>query len=210
MLQDLRKDYKKFKLSKTDLDVCPIKKFEKWFEEAQIANDEEPNACVLSTVNKNYNVSSRVILLKGIENNEFVFYTNYESRKGRDLNEVPNASMVFWWKQSERQVRIEGCVKRIENIRSDQYFYSRPFESQLVALVSKQSTIIEDENFLESKFNELKQQVTPDNIQRPSYWGGYALKPLRFEFWQGGANRMHDRFEFLLADNIWIINRLAP
>lgn len=210
MIKDLRKDYQRYRLLRSDLSDCPFEMFESWFNQALSAAVDEPNICVLSTADKQLKVSSRLVLLKGFDKNGFVFYTNYNSNKGKALAENPYASMVFWWPQLERQVRIEGISIKTSDQDSEEYFNSRPYESRLTAIVSPQSSIIENDNILSEDFEALKTQICPDMLIKPKHWGGYIVQPERIEFWQGRPGRLHDRFEYIKSDKIWIINRLAP
>jgi len=210
MIKDLRKDYNRFRLLRADLYDSPFEMFESWFTQAINSGVEEANICMLSTADKNFKVSSRLILLKGFDKNGFVFYTNYNSIKGKALSENPNAALVFWWPQLERQVRIEGLAEKTTAEESDEYFNSRPYESRLAAIISQQSSIVENDNILTEDFEALSKELCTDMLKRPPHWGGYIIKPERIEFWQGRPGRLHDRFEYLKNDNDWIINRLAP
>ncbi|MEM6361045.1 MAG: pyridoxamine 5'-phosphate oxidase, partial [Bacteroidota bacterium] len=171
----------------------------------------EVNAMHLSTVNPNGMPSSRIILLKGIENNGFVFFTNYQSDKGKDLDANPAAALLFFWKELERQVRIQGHIEKISKEDSEQYFQSRPKGSQIGAWTSPQSTVIESRELLEEREKAIAEKYKDEEVlPKPEQWGGYILKPMRIEFWQGRPNRLHDRILYSQVDGHWKINRLAP
>jgi pyridoxamine 5'-phosphate oxidase len=209
-LSDLRKEYLFSSLDEKSIDADPLKQFSAWFEEAIHAEIEEPNAMVLSTADRDGNVSGRVVLLKGIDHNGFVFYTNYDSRKGLQLASNPKASLTFPWYAMERQVRVEGSVVKISRQESKAYFGSRPADSQVSACVSPQSCVIPDRSFLESMREGFLLDLDGDRPQCPDNWGGYLLKPTLVEFWQGRAHRLHDRLQFRLAGKKWLVERLAP
>jgi pyridoxamine 5'-phosphate oxidase len=179
-------------------------------EEAVKSNIIDPNAMILATSNKDSIPSVRVVLLKGFDNEGFIFYTNYESKKGKNLVENPNASILFFWKELERQIRISGRVNKISQKESEEYFHSRPRESQLAALASNQSEVIPGREFLEQKFNEFKEEYHDKEIPLPPHWGGFKLFADSFEFWQGRENRLHDRISFSKDNSAWKIVRLAP
>ncbi len=204
----LRNEYKKRKLDKADLHTDPITQFKQWLDEAIKADVEEPTAMTLATVDKNSHPSARIVLLKFINENGFVFFTNYKSKKGTDLQENPNAALVFFWPELERQVRVKGKVEKLDELISDEYFRSRPKESRISAIISPQSQPIPNREYLEEKVKEF---ITQKNeITRPPYWGGFILLPSEIEFWQGRENRLHDRFLFTKKAGIWEIRRLAP
>lgn len=186
----------------------PIKQFEKWFNEALEAKVLEPNAMHLATIS-NGKPHGRIVLLKGFDETGFVFFTNYESNKGREIAEVPFASLTFFWGSMERQVRIEGEIVKTTPIESDEYFQLRPRGSRIGAWVSHQSTVITKEE-LENRQKELEAQYGDDFIPRPPYWGGYRVIPERIEFWQGRPSRLHDRILFTAIDGDWKIDRLSP
>ena len=206
----IRRDYLLKELTENTVKQNPYEQFSIWMEEAIKANVIDPSAMILATAGKNNQPTSRVVLLKGIEVNGFVFYTNYESKKGRNLIENPNASLLFFWKEFERQIRICGKVEKVSAKQSEEYFHSRPYESQLAAWVSDQSNVIPDRGYLEKRFVEMKMKFEGKEIPLPPFWGGFKLIPDEFEFWQGRENRLHDRICYQLEKNIWKIVRLAP
>jgi pyridoxamine 5'-phosphate oxidase len=212
-LADLRREYASGGLRRTDLDANPIKQFQKWFAQAEIAlaqNQLDVNAGTLATADKNGIPSARVVLLKGLDERGFTFFTNYDSRKGRELAENPNAALVFYWHELERQVCIAGSVKKTSREESKNYFKSRPRGSQLAAWASDQSKTISDRAALETNWQELEKKFATD-IPLPPNWGGFILKPERIEFWQGRPSRLHDRFSYTRRpDNSWKLERLAP
>jgi pyridoxamine 5'-phosphate oxidase len=212
-LADLRREYTSGGLRRADLDANPIKQFQKWFAQAEIAlakNQLDVNAGTLATADKNGIPSARVVLLKGLDERGFTFFTNYDSRKGRELAENPNAALVFYWHELERQVCIAGSVKKTSREESKNYFKSRPRGSQLAAWASDQSKTISDRAALETNWQELEKKFATD-IPLPPNWGGFILKPERIEFWQGRPSRLHDRFSYTRRpDNSWKLERLAP
>ena len=210
-IANIRKDYRKATLDVSNVGNDPVKQFEKWFTEALSADVMEPNAMNLATVNDQGKPSSRIVLLKGLENNRFVFYTNYQSKKGKELENNPACALTFFWPELERQVRIEGIASRVEPSLSDVYFQSRPRESQMGAWASPQSAPIEDRAILVQRFGEIEKKFQGQTVlPRPHQWGGYQVEPLQVEFWQGGPGRLHDRIQFVRVDNVWKIYRLAP
>jgi len=210
-LATIRKDYRLQSLSEEDVDTNPIKQFEKWFQQALASGIEEPNAMTLATSTTDGKPSARIVLLKGIKDNGFVFFTNYESKKGKQLHDNPFAGIVFFWKELERQVTIQGEIKKVGEEESDEYFASRPLESRIGAWSSPQSQVIENREVLEKNVAYYSDKYQSQNIPRPSHWGGYILMPTLIEFWQGGAGRLHDRLQYSIdATNSWIIKRLAP
>lgn len=210
-LADIRKDYRLQSLSEEDVDANPIKQFEKWFQQALVSGIEEPNAMTLATCTTDGKPSVRIVLLKGIKENGFIFFTNYESKKGKQIHDNPFAGIVFFWKELERQVTMQGQIKKVSEQESDEYFASRPQESRIGAWSSPQSQVIENREVLEKNVAYYADKYESQNIPRPPHWGGYILIPTLIEFWQGGAGRMHDRLQYTIdATNSWIINRLAP
>lgn len=210
-LASIRKDYRKAKLDVADVDKDPVKQFGKWFGEALQAEVMEANAMNLSTVNREGRPSARMVLLKGLENNRFVFYTNYQSKKGKDLEENPACALTFFWPELERQVRVGGIASRVSSEVSDLYFKSRPIESQVGAWASPQSILIESRTILEQRFEQMRKKFEGlSALPRPHQWGGFQVEPFEVEFWQGGPGRLHDRIQYLKVDGSWKIYRLAP
>lgn len=210
-LHNLRKDYKQDTLSKSQVDENPIVQFGTWMNEAISSTLViEPNAMTLITSTPDGKPSARVVLLKSFDNEGFVFYTNYESRKGHELNVNPHACIVFDWHVMERQVRIEGIVKKVSPEESDRYFNSRPKSSQLGAWISPQSTFIDNRQELDDRRINIENQFKDKIITRPPNWGGYVLMPHTIEFWQGRQSRLHDRLIYIKTDATWILRRLAP
>lgn len=206
----LRKDYKLRSLLEKDADKDPIQQFDMWWEEAVKSNVEELNAMTLATCDKNNKPSARIVLLKGFKKEGFIFFSNYNSRKGKELENNSHAALVFFWKELERQVRIEGSVERLSNEESDTYFTLRPEQSRISAWSSPQSQVIKSREILEANFIKYQQQFTDGIIIRPPYWGGYIVKPDTIEFWQGRPNRLHDRLQYTITNAEWKIERLAP
>lgn len=208
-LADIRTDYSKETLDTSDVFASPIMQFEKWMQAAITAEVHEPTAMNLATVNKSYSVSSRIVLLKGIENGKFVFFTNYKSHKGHDVNEINSVGLNFFWPQLERQIRIEGTISKISFERSKEYFYSRPIESQIGAWASHQSEPLKNREELEARFTDLKNKFG-NEVPMPDFWGGYEVDANYFEFWQGRPSRLHDRIAYTFENNAWKIERLNP
>lgn len=210
-LKDIRREYTMASLDIANVDPNPLKQFEKWFDEALKADVLEVNAFNLATLNEHGRPTSRIVLLKGIEAEEFYFYTNYQSKKGRELEQNGACAMTFFWPELERQIRIEGFAQRAESEKSDLYFASRPRGSQIGAWSSPQSTPILNREILEQRAKNITEKFKDeDKIPRPKQWGGFKVQPILFEFWQGRANRLHDRIEYNLTETKWKIYRLAP
>jgi pyridoxamine 5'-phosphate oxidase len=210
-IADIRKNYSKKKLSEEKVNKNPIKQFEKWWKEALGAKIVEPNAMTLATASAEALPSARIVLLKDLSEKGFVFFTNYDSYKGRQLAENPRACLVFFWKELERQVRITGLVNKLAAAESDAYFYSRPKGSRLGAITSPQSQVIDSREWLDEQYRLLKKKTKKEGIERPLHWGGYIVRPVVIEFWQGRPSRLHDRIQYSLEDDgEWRIERLAP
>jgi len=210
-IADIRKEYKLQTLSEKDIHKDPFGQFERWWGEAIHSGVEEPNAMTLATASADAMPDARIVLLKGFDNRGFTFFTNYHSAKGQQLLENPRATLVFFWKELERQVRISGLVSLSPAAVSDEYFSSRPEGSRIGAWASPQSETIESREWLEEKEKEYREEWAGRSIERPEYWGGYTVKPINIEFWQGRPSRLHDRFRYSLQNGgSWTIERLAP
>ena len=207
----LRREYSSETLLEQDVAADPIQQFQKWWDQVITSEIVEPNAMTLATASADGLPSARVVLLKGFDERGFVFFTNYESFKGMQLEENPKACLVFFWKELERQVRILGVASRLPEEESDVYFHSRPVGSRIGAWASPQSQVIENREWLERTFDKRKVEFREGNIPRPPHWGGYLVKPVIVEFWQGRFSRLHDRIQYTLQeDGTWKIERLAP
>ena len=210
-LHDLRKDYSLAGLLEADLNADPIEQFRVWFVAVKEAKGIEPNAMTLATADKDGNPSARTVLLKGLDAQGFVFYTNYESDKGRQLSDNPRAELLFYWAELERQVRVHGVVSRLDSASSERYFRSRPMGNQLGAVVSPQSQVIVSRDALDLEYEQLRETYGAGEVPMPDYWGGYRVVPESLEFWQGRTSRLHDRLRYRKgAGGHWIIERLAP
>ncbi|MGV3774915.1 MAG: pyridoxamine 5'-phosphate oxidase [Verrucomicrobiales bacterium] len=205
----LRKDYTMGGLRRKDLKSDPVEQFQLWFSQAITAQVSEPNAMTLATVDPSGQPSSRIVLVKGVDYSGFSFFTNFDSRKGRELEANPKASLTFFWPGLERQVGIRGVCSKLSREEAATYFKSRPIGSQWSAWVSKQSGVIESRTELETRLEEVKEQFGED-VPLPEYWGGFVLAPEVIEFWQGRASRLHDRFRYTRQANGWLIERLSP
>lgn len=209
-LADIRIDYTLKSLDISDVNADPITQFNTWFKEALHAKVLEPNAMTLSTLGKNGFPNSRIVLLKGIDDG-FVFFTNYQSTKGEELAQHPKVALTFFWPELERQVRVIGEVAKVSEKESDEYFFSRPFSSQIGAWVSPQSKEIPNRSFLEEREQAYAKELKPDTVRRPPHWGGYRVTPIEIEFWQGRPSRLHDRILYSLEKpSNWNIKRIAP
>jgi len=209
-IADIRTDYTKFSIDEFGLKDNPLDQFNDWFNHALKTQVSEVNAMVLSTVSPKGIPSARVLLLKGIENGGFTFFTNYNSSKGNDLAINPNACLTFFWQELEQQIRVTGCVEKIEENLSKAYFHSRPRASQISALASQQSSVVKRREDLTNEVERLEKLYENKEIPKPQHWGGYVLKPTSVEFWQGRSSRLHDRFLYQEVEGVWQIERLAP
>lgn len=210
-IASLRQNYDRHHLNEQDVATNPLEQFARWFEEAVAANYYEPNAMTLATVSADGRPSARVVLLKGVDHGGFVFYTNYNSRKGQDLAANAWAALTFWWDTLERQVRIEGQVEKVSPAESEAYFLSRPRESRLGAWVSNQSDVIDSREQLTARLATVQAEYADKEVPRPPYWGGYRLQPAWVEFWQGRPGRLHDRLAYERQDDGgWHLSRLSP
>lgn len=210
-LGTMRKDYDSAALDEADLDPDPFGQFDRWFAQAREAGLVEPNAMALASSDPVGRPSVRMVLLKGADERGFVFFSNFESRKGRELSVNPHAALLFWWDRLQRQVRIEGEIAVVDDAEADAYFATRPYASQIGAWASAQSTAIPGREALEARTRELERAQKEGHVSRPPYWGGYRLRPVRFEFWQGRRSRLHDRLVYRAqSESGWTIERLAP
>ncbi|MEK0412541.1 MAG: pyridoxamine 5-phosphate oxidase [Bacteroidota bacterium] len=221
-IADIRKDYKLASLEEADVASNPIDQFTRWWNDAVASQIDEVNAMTLATVNTAGAPVARIVLLKGYNPEGFIFFTNYESDKGKNLAQNPNAALVFFWKELERQIRIEGTVQKVSAEESDRYFNSRPASSRIGAWASPQSAVIENRLVIEQNVERYTSIFANDSIERPDHWGGYIVKPTSIEFWQGRSSRLHDRIRYKLetsgynaatdtrTDANWKIERLAP
>ncbi len=210
-ISNLRREYKREKLKLEDLDKNPFKQFDSWFDTARKFVEKDPNAMSLATVGRSGMPSLRTVLLKYYDESGFVFFTNYESTKSKQISENSNVALLFTWLDLERQIVIEGTAAKISKAESLKYFSSRPAGSQLGAWVSNQSSVISSKSILLTKLAEMKRKFKDGKIPLPDFWGGYRVLPRQIEFWQGGENRLHDRFLYTnVGDEQWKIERLAP
>lgn len=209
-IAELRREYASRALGEDQADADPIRQFTAWFDEAASAQILDVNAMTLATTAADGDPDARIVLLKGFDDDGFVFFTNYQSAKGRDLAAHPRACLLFFWVELERQVRITGSVTRVSRSESEEYFHSRPFESQVGAWASPQSTPVADRTLLETRYAELSAQYAGQTVPLPEYWGGYRVAPEKVEFWQGRPSRLHDRLLYTRGPNGWSRSRLAP
>jgi pyridoxamine 5'-phosphate oxidase len=208
---EIRKEYTRKGLMESDMETDPVRQFNMWWLEAVEANIVEVNAMTLATASADGIPSARIVLMKGFSEKGFIFFTNYDSFKGQQLSENPKACLLFFWKELERQVRITGIVEKLSGEESNAYFQSRPRASQVGAVASPQSQVIESRQWLDEKYKEVVQQFENTTVERPSHWGGYLVTPVIIEFWQGRPGRLHDRIQYTLSeDGNWKIERLAP
>ena len=210
-IADIRKDYKLASLEEADVAANPIDQFTRWWNEAVASQIDEVNAMTLATANAAGVPAARIVLLKGYNPHGYIFFTNYESDKGKNLAQNPHAALVFFWKELERQIRITGTIKKISTEESDEYFHSRPLGSQVGAISSPQSKVIPNREYLEQLVATNLEKYKEGNVPLPSNWGGYMVHPTNIEFWQGRSSRLHDRIKYNLAtDGQWTKVRLAP
>ena len=210
-IADIRRDYSLKTLLETEVADTPFLQFVDWWKQAVESEIDEVNAMTLATASLEGVPSARIVLLKGYNEKGFVFFSNYESAKGQELAENPKASLLLFWKELERQVRITGLVEKLSAAENDEYFLSRPTGSQIGAWASPQSHVIENRSWLERRVEELNEKFKTEQLTRPPHWGGYRVKPVIIEFWQGRSSRLHDRIQYTLQDNgSWKIERLAP
>lgn len=210
-IADIRKDYRLKNFSEADAAADAIQQFTAWWNDAIASEIDEVNALTLATATRDGKPSARIVLLKGYDENGFVFFTNYKSNKGEELAQNPQACMVFFWKELERQVKIEGLIEKVSEKESDEYYFSRPVGSQVGAWCSPQSSVISGRNVIEENVKKYEARFASTPITRPAHWGGYRLKPQLVEFWQGRPSRLHDRLQYTLeVSGSWKIERLAP
>lgn len=211
-ISDERKDYSLASLNEDSVDADPIKQFEQWLAEVRTTDQVEPTAMNIATSTESGEISSRMVLLKAVDDNGFSFFTNYDSKKSQDIEANAQAALCFWWSSLERQVRVQGKVRRVSVQESDKYFHSRPRGSRIGAIASQQSRVIASSEILQQQVEAVNAQYDgQDHIPRPQYWGGYRVVPNMIEFWQGRPSRLHDRIRYLLdANGDWHIERLSP
>ncbi|MBP9888355.1 MAG: pyridoxamine 5'-phosphate oxidase [Leptospiraceae bacterium] len=206
----MRRNYTKDGLLEKDLKTNAIEQFSTWFNDARNSKILEPNAMTLATADKSGLASARIVLLKSFDEKGFIFFTNYESRKGKEIAETKKGTLLFFWDILERQIRIEGKIKKISRQDSQNYFHTRPFESQIGAIASNQSYVLKSRDDLEKRYVDLLQKYKGQTVPMPKHWGGYILEPTKIEFWQGRASRLHDRILYTKKNKTWKIERLSP
>ena len=209
-IADIRKDYKLQSLLEQDISQDPFEQFDAWWNNAINSDIEEVNAMTLATCTTTGTPSARIVLLKGYDNEGFKFFTNYQSHKAGEMEQNPKVALVFFWKELERQIRIEGTVEKVSPVESDEYFASRPLKSKIGAWASPQSKQVDNRLWIEDSFEEFSDKFTEEEVPRPPHWGGYIVKPSLFEFWQGRRSRLHDRIQYTKEEIGWKIERLAP
>lgn len=210
-IADLRKDYQLAALGEQDVDKDPFRQFDKWWQEALQGEVEEANAMTLATSTREGKPTARIVLLKSFDEHGFVFFSNYESRKGQEMDANAQVSLLFFWRELQRQVRIDGVVSKVPAEMSDEYYHSRPLGSRIGAIASPQSRVIADRAVLEEWVSKVTERYSLEAPPRPVYWGGYQVKPLLIEFWQGRSSRLHDRIQYTPgSEGSWQIERLAP
>lgn len=209
-IEDLRQHYASATLEEANANKDPFKQFKIWFDEAIAADFVEPNAMNIATVNSQGEISSRMVLLKGFDSQGFVFFSNYESNKAKDIASTKQAALTFWWDKLHRQVRIHGSVEKVSREETIEYFHSRPRGSQIGAVASMQSHVIQDYAYLENEYKKIESMYADQEIPCPEHWGGYRVIPEQFEFWQGRPNRLHDRLRYTKTSDNWNIERLSP
>ena len=210
-IKDLRQNYEMRTLDEDNVNKDPFKQFQLWMDEALAADFVEPNAMNVATVNKDGDISSRMVLLKGFDEQGFVFFTNYQSNKANDLASINKAALNVWWDKLHRQVRVNGAVEKVSREETVKYFHSRPRGSQIGAVASQQSRVIKNHVVLEEEYKQIESQFEGQEIPCPEHWGGYRVIPEQFEFWQGRPNRLHDRLRYAKTDSdVWKIERLSP
>ena len=209
-IAELREDFTKGTLNETEVNKDPFEQFKFWLQQAVDARVVEVQAMNLATVSSDFKPSSRTVYLREFDNNRFTFYTNYNSKKAEQLNKNPYCAVTFFWPELERQIRIEGSAERLNSEQSDAYFNARPYESKIGAWASNQSHALHSREELEEKVEKYKTMYSPDTIKRPEFWGGFAVKAIYYEFWQGRKSRLHDRVTYTADHENWIISRVAP
>lgn len=209
-ISQIRRDYSGQYLNEEEVGADPVAFFQKWLDEAEKSEVLDATAFNLSTIGADGFPDGRIVLLKGVENGKFIFYTNYTSKKGNDLAASPRAAMTFYYKELDRQIRVQGTIEKHDEVESDKYFLSRPIKSRIGAWISAQSKVIPSRVYLMRKFAEYSLKNAGKTVRRPDFWGGYALTPIHMEFWQGRPSRLHDRINFRMEKGEWVAERLSP